>query len=78
MLFEGCAGKDPLRDPDIWEQNCPICGNSIEVFSTDPEIVCDKCGFAARNEACQYTAQRPELKMRDELVIPQPKTNSET
>ncbi len=54
----GCQGKDPT--PTITEKKCPNCGHTIEVFSTDTEVVCDHCGFTVYNDAlscvqwCKY------------------------
>ena len=42
---------------------CPVCGNLIEMFSTDVTVACDKCGFVAYNDAqnciewCKYAKQ---------------------
>ena len=58
MIMEGCQGKP--RTPTIEEKICPNCGNTIEIFSTDTEVACDKCGFIAYNDAlscvqwCKY------------------------
>ena len=58
MIMDGCQGKP--RTPTIREKTCPVCGNTIEIFSTDTQVACDKCGFVAYNDAlscvqwCQY------------------------
>ena len=58
MIMDGCQGKP--RTPTIREKTCPVCGNTIEIFSTDTQVTCDKCGFVAYNDAlscvqwCQY------------------------
>ncbi len=58
MIMDGCQGKH--RTPTIREKTCPVCGNTIEIFSTDTQVACDKCGFVAYNDAlscvqwCQY------------------------
>ena len=49
MIFEGCQGKP--RTPTLEEKICPRCGNVIEVFSTDTEVACDKCGFVTYNDS---------------------------
>ena len=43
MIMDGCQGKP--RTPTIEDRICPNCGNPIEIFSTDTEVACDKCGF---------------------------------
>ena len=58
MIMDGCQGKP--RTPTIREKTCLVCGNTIEIFSTDTQVACDKCGFVAYNDAlscvqwCQY------------------------
>ena len=49
MIMEGCQGKP--RTPTLHEKICPQCGSIIEIFSTDTEVACDKCGFVAYNDA---------------------------
>ena len=63
MLFTRCPGAARLRQPTIEEKVCPVCGNSIEMFSTDVTATCDQCGFIAYNDAqnciewCKYAKQ---------------------
>ena len=63
MLFFQCPGAARLRQPTIEEKVCPVCGNLIEIFSTDVTAACDKCGFVAYNDAqnciewCKYAKQ---------------------
>ena len=60
MAFGSCPGKDTLRNAKITEKKCPNCGNIVEVFSCDTEVVCGKCGFTIYNDAltcarwCRY------------------------
>lgn len=49
MIMDSCQGKP--RTPTIEEKRCPQCGSIIEVFSTDTEVACEKCGFIAYNDA---------------------------
>ena len=61
MIMEGCQGKP--RTPTISERICPNCGNPIEIFSTDTQVACDKCGFVVYNDTlscvqwCKYARQ---------------------
>ena len=61
MLMEGCQGRP--RTPTIHERICPQCGNTIEIFSIDTSVACDKCGFVAYNDTlscaqwCAYARQ---------------------
>ena len=48
MIMDGCQGKP--RTPTIEDRICPNCGNPIEIFSTDTEVACDKCGFVVYND----------------------------
>ena len=58
MIMDGCQGKP--RTPTIREKTCPVCGNTIEIFSTDTQVACDKCGFVVYNDTlscvqwCKY------------------------
>ena len=47
-IMEGCQGKP--RTPTLEEKICPNCGSIIEIFSTDTQVTCEKCGFIAYNE----------------------------
>ena len=42
-IMEGCQGKP--RTPTLEEKICPNCGSIIEIFSTDTQVACEKCGF---------------------------------
>lgn len=61
MILDGCQGKP--RTPTITEKTCPQCGNTVEVFSTDTEVACDRCGFVIYNDTlscvqwCKYARQ---------------------
>ena len=61
MILDGCQGKP--RTPTIEEKNCPQCGHTIEIFSTDTEVACENCGFVVYNDAlscvqwCKYARQ---------------------
>ena len=74
MIFSGCPGSDKLRNPTITEKVCPQCGNIIELFSVDTEVVCDKCGFVAYNDElnciqwCQYAEKCIGKELYDKLV----------
>ena len=48
MIFSGCQSK--AKEVTIEERICPQCGNVIEIFSVDTEVVCEKCGFVAYND----------------------------
>lgn len=58
MIMDSCQGKP--RTPTIEEKRCLQCGSLIEIFSTDTQVACEKCGFIAYNDAlscvqwCQY------------------------
>lgn len=46
--FGGCQGRD--KTPTLTEKICPQCGNIVELFSTDTEMKCDRCGFVIYND----------------------------
>ena len=61
LIMEGCQGKP--RTPTIEDRICPNCGNPVEIFSTDTEVTCEKCGFVIYNDKlscvqwCKYAKQ---------------------
>lgn len=61
MIMDGCQGKP--RTPTICEKICPNCGAEVELFSTDTEVKCEKCGFTIYNDTlncvqwCKYAKQ---------------------
>lgn len=72
MIMEGCQGKP--RTPTLEERVCPQCGNLIEIFSTDTEVACDKCGFVAYNDSlscvqwCKYARQCVGDEMYEQMM----------
>ena len=59
-IMSGCQGKPQTT---IIEKTCPRCGETIELFSIDTSMACEKCGFIAYNDTltcvqwCQYARQ---------------------
>jgi len=49
--------------PTLEIKKCPECGEGIEVFSTDRECTCPRCGFVVYNDLvsclkwCRYAEQ---------------------
>ena len=72
MIMDGCQGKP--RTPTIREKICPVCGNTIEIFSTDTQVTCDKCGFVAYNDTlscvqwCQYARKCVGDEMYEKMM----------
>jgi ribosomal protein S27AE len=58
-----CPGADNIRTPTIKTKICPNCGGEIDLFSSEMQAVCDRCGFVAYNDTksclkwCQYARQ---------------------
>lgn len=48
MIFEGCQGK--ASENYMIHKICPECGEEVELFSTDTEVVCDNCGKIVYND----------------------------
>ena len=68
-MFDSCPGTSRLRTP-TWEVKiCPVCGNEIELFSTDICMPCDKCGFVAYNDtqSCISWCKYAKLCVGEEL-----------
>lgn len=72
MIFEGCQGKS--RTPVIQEKTGPRCGEIIELFAIDTEIVCGNCDFTADNDTlsciqwCKYARQRVREEMYNQMM----------
>ena len=79
MIFEGCQSKS--RELSLEEKVCPRCGNLVEVFSIDTEVVCDRCGFVIYNgplscvQWCKYAKRcvGPEMYERMMRVVEEQK-----
>ena len=62
-----CPGQDKRfwKPQDIYEINCPHCGNSMEFWKDEPQLKCKSCGKAVRNpkldlgcaEWCSYASE---------------------
>lgn len=74
MIMEGCPGMSRFKVPELKEKPCPNCGNMLEIFSTDTEVVCDKCGFKVYNDTlmcakwCKYARKCLGDEMYEKLV----------
>ena len=44
MFKEGCPGSIEIRSPKPEEIRCQKCGEKIEIWSDEPDTVCNKCG----------------------------------
>jgi len=72
MIMDSCQGKP--RTPTIEEKYCPQCGSVIEIFSTDTQVPCEKCGFVAFNDSlscvqwCKYARQCVGDEMYEHLM----------
>lgn len=72
MLYSGCQSKS--KEISIAEKICPQCGNPVEVFSTDTEVVCDKCGFVIYNDMlscvqwCKYARKCVGDQMYEQMM----------
>lgn len=67
MIMDSCQGKP--RTPTIHEKICPQCGSIIELFSTDTEVACEKCGFLAYNDtlSCVQWCKHAKKCVGDEM-----------
>lgn len=80
-----CPGQDQRywKPEDIFEMQCPGCGNDMEFFKDEPKLKCRKCGQVVINpkidlgcaEWCQYAAQcvgltfsKDSSGMKNELI----------
>ena len=71
-MLDGCQGKP--RTPTIIEKVCPQCGQLIEMFSIDTQMVCEKCGFVAYNDTlscvqwCEYARKCVGDEMYEQMM----------
>lgn len=62
-IFDKCGGAANLRTPTLAIKRCPECGEEVELFSDDIEVVCKKCGFTIYNDIesciqwCKYAKE---------------------
>ena len=62
-MFDKCPGASNIRTPTIELKACPRCGAEIEMFSSDMQIACPKCGFTVYNDLqsciqwCKYAKE---------------------
>ena len=62
-MFEQCPGASNIRTPTIALKTCPQCGAEIEMFSSDMQMDCPKCGFTVYNDLesciqwCKYAKE---------------------
>lgn len=62
-MFEQCPGTSNIRTPTIELKECPQCGEEVEMFSTDMQMDCPKCGFTVYNDLesciqwCKYAKE---------------------
>jgi len=62
-MFDKCPGASNIRTPTIELKACPRCGAEIEMFSSDMQIDCPKCGFTIYNDLqsciqwCKYAKE---------------------
>ncbi len=49
--MQRCPGQDQRfwKPEDIFEVNCPACGNTLEFFKDEPKWKCRKCGKEIKN-----------------------------
>ena len=70
-ILSGCQGKPQLK---ILDKICPNCGAEIELFSTDTEARCEKCGFVIYNDLlscvqwCEYAKKCVGEEMHDHML----------
>ena len=51
MFQKTCPGAAHIKGtPTLEIKKCPICGENVELFSTDQECVCPQCGFVVYND----------------------------
>jgi len=63
MVLDRCPGSANLKTPTLTIKICPQCGDEVEVFSNDTQVVCSNCGFVIYNDTlsciqwCKYARE---------------------
>jgi len=76
----GCHGADGLKTPELKIKICPECGAEVEMFSTDIEIQCERCGYTVYNDIqscvqwCKYAIQCVGEELYNKLISAAKKT----
>jgi ribosomal protein S27AE len=51
MPVKFCPGAANISGtPTLKVKKCPECGTEVELFSTDQQVACAKCGFVVYND----------------------------
>ncbi len=79
----GCHGTDGLKTPTLAIKICPECGSEVELFSTDIEINCEKCGYTVYNDIqscvqwCKFAIQCVGEELYHKLMSAAKRTEKE-
>ena len=75
-----CPGIANIRTPTLQIKLCPDCGGEVEIFSTDTEVACTRCGFVIYNDLasciqwCKYArdcvGEDTYLKLKKQVPRP--------
>ena len=67
MNLMGCQGKDNSVTLEI--RTCPECGEEIELFSIDSQVVCENCGHVVYNDmiTCVQWCEYAEMCVGSEI-----------
>lgn len=49
-MLSHCPGAANLRTPTLSIRKCPQCGEEVEFFSNELNVVCSRCGFVIFND----------------------------
>jgi NADH pyrophosphatase NudC (nudix superfamily) len=49
-VLSHCPGAANLRTPTLSIRKCPQCGEEVEFFSNELNVVCSRCGFVIFND----------------------------
>jgi hypothetical protein len=70
-----CPGAANISGtPTLKIKSCPECGGEVEVFSTDLQVPCPKCGFVVYNDIqscikwCRYARECVGDEMFEKLT----------
>jgi ribosomal protein S27AE len=75
MPAKFCPGAANISGtPTLKIKKCPQCGGEVELFSTDTQMTCSKCGFVVFNDItscirwCSYARECVGDEMYEKLM----------
>ncbi|HVP93993.1 MAG TPA: hypothetical protein VMS89_02360 [Methanoregulaceae archaeon] len=68
MIIAWCGES---QNPYAHHENCPQCGEEVEIFSNDIKVRCSNCGFVIYNDiiSCVQWCKYAKKCVREEMYF---------